>query len=103
MALPCCKTIFRLELCIKINTKPTMHKVISALLSSGSNSESLLEPSNSETMKLGLRSGSIYIASILMVPRSLGSDLLIPTNRTQETADLTQGRAVLSAAAGDVP
>lgn len=70
MAFACCKTT-RLEICIEINTNPTMHKVISALLSSGLSSESLLGPLNSATMELGLRSGSIHIASITMVPGNL--------------------------------
>ena len=56
---------------MQIKTKPTIHRLIPALLWSGLSSESLLGPLNSATKELGLRSWNIYITSLTMVPRSL--------------------------------
>lgn len=111
MVLAYCKTILRSEHAKQIKTKPTMHRLIPALLWSGLSSESLLGPLNSSAKELGLRSWTISIISITMVPRSLQPwfRLVYPNKQsthqkeassmTQETAALTQGRAVATASA----
>lgn len=92
---------------IQIKMKPTIHRLIPALLWSGWSSEGLLGSLNSATKELELRSWDIYIASITTPPRS-PKPLFRPVHPNKQSTlkvasqlwhkkQQTQGRAVATA------